>query len=96
MRPQVLENIFKRTRFAFSGTPEQKDYVLKYILAENPATEEPKSKDQLPGSTIEAVKNYYLNNEISRSSPNMKDVIIVTKSGQKIKVGIKYLLNSIK
>lgn len=100
VRPQVFAKMIKRTKLSLRGTPDQNVLVLKKLLNESadiemipPATSLCK---QIPENTIESVKKFYLNDEISRSSPNASDVITVTVNGQKIKIGVKHLLYSIK
>lgn len=92
--------MLKRSRLALSATPEQNVQVLKKLLNESGDVEVPPTMNslskQLSASTIAAVKVFYLNDEISRPSPNTNDVITVTESGLKRKISIKHLLFSVK
>lgn len=96
----MLGKFLKRSRLALRGTPEQNVHVLKQLLNESAdidvaPTANSLSK-KLPESTIKAVKDFFLKDDMSRPSPNLNDVITVLEDGQKKKVSLKHLMYSVK
>lgn len=91
---QVKGKVLKRVRKTLPLLPEQGVSVLKTLLAEIAQVEAPKppSSRSLSDSVLSSIKNFYLNNEISRDSPSTKDFVTVKKNGQRDKMSVKHLL----
>jgi Holliday junction resolvasome RuvABC endonuclease subunit len=98
--PQVKGKMLQRTRKTLNGTPEQIRTVLKSLLQENSLNESENDllvpHHRIPSETAEKVEQFYLNDEISRFSPNIADFVTVIRDNEKVKVNVKHLMYSIK
>jgi hypothetical protein len=83
----VKGKLLKKARAALTGTDEQNLSVLSSLAEEIQGDEsfEPEDvvKYRLPEETSRAVTTFYLSDQISRSSPNVSDYVIVKVDGQK-------------
>jgi hypothetical protein len=98
-RPQVKGKMMKRTRDTLKGTVEQNKNVLRSLMDEiddDEAETEQSHFNCLDPNTIESVKSFYLQNEISRQSPNSSDFKTVVVNGEREKISVRHLLCSIK
>lgn len=94
--PQVKGKLLKRTRETLKGLPEQNVHVLKTLLseyAEHEPIPSPMSANKfLSEATLKKVNEFYFKDDISRSSPNMKDCVTIVENGQRKKLSVKHLM----
>lgn len=95
---QVKGKLMKRAREGFIGTDDQNREVLKCLLNEFNKTAPlvKTSNAGLPVDVVHRIQMFYLNDDISSSSPNTKDFCAVTESGKKKKISVKFLQYPIK
>lgn len=98
--PQVKGKLLKRTRETLTGDPEQNRSILTTLMNEfvpqEQCQERQKSGPNLPSETLEKVKQFYYNDEISRPSPGSKDFVTVFENGKKKQLSVRHLLYSLK
>ncbi len=94
---QVKGKLLKRTRETLRGTPVQNLKVLKILIDEVSGENivPTPGRKGLPDETVKKVTSFYLNDEISRTSPNRKDYVTVMENNTKKKVSVKHLMYSI-
>lgn len=95
--PQLKGKLLKRARESLRGTPEQNTNVLKSLLEEfapQPSTKAP--THQLDSETKRIVNEFYFDDEVSRTSPNVKDYITITENNKKKMLSVKHLLYPMK
>ena len=88
----------KKGRKTLTCTPKQKSSILKTLLDENetPAELDSPHCHAMPSSSVDAVKNFYLANDVSRDSPNANHFVTIRVDGRKEKMSVKHLLYPIK
>lgn len=98
--PQVKGKALKKVRTALPVENSQKVAVLKTLINEvsdsNIGELEQKSSRFLPESTVKKVTDFYLSDDISRCSPNVKDFVSVQVQNQRQKLSVKHLYYPIK
>lgn len=96
-RSQERGKCLKQTRGSLKGSNRQKKEVLKTLLEEIESVETVSySNKSLPLTTLNKVKEFYMDDDISRSSPNSKDVITIKKKGTRRCLSVKHMMYPIK
>lgn len=93
---QIKGKLMKKARLALSGTSEQNKCILKTLLCEMSPVSTKETLKRLPEKTFNKVKEFYLNDEVSRASPNINDHVTVIQEGERIKISVKHLTYPIK
>jgi hypothetical protein len=97
--PQVKGKIIKRVKQGLRGSVNLKIEILKTIndeLLQEKGSSVMSRTSNLQGDTVRKVIDFYLDDEISRTSPNSKDSITVIIAGVKKKEPVKHLMYPIK
>lgn len=101
LTPQVKGKFLKKTRQTLLGTREQNISVLRELITE--FDEDNETSDpvvttgyQLSPDTTKKIQDFFLNDEISRASPNVRDAVTVVANKKKEKLSVKHMLFSMK
>ena len=94
MRPQVKGRLMNRVREVLTEPEDRNKIVLTSLLNESSFEAHPtsySSSKRLPETTIAKVKSFYLDDDISRASPN----ITIKEGGEKKRLSLKHVLYTI-
>jgi hypothetical protein len=97
--PQVRGKIIKKVKQNLKGSPALKVEILKKLIEEYTDDGVPIRKSRtsnVPEDLVQKVVAFYNDDEISRTSPNQKDCVIVNVDGKKVKESAKHLMFPIK
>lgn len=98
--PQVKGKLLKRARKVLTGTKQQNVEILKSLMSENISdvtlTTLNSTSKKLPESTVKKVIDFFLNDEISRASPNGFEYVTIKEDGQKKKISVRHLIYTVK
>lgn len=100
IRPQVKGKLMNKARKVLTGTKQQNTEILRSLMIENISdTTIPtlnSTSKQIPESTLKKVTEFYLNDEISRASPNGFESVTIKENGQKKKISVRHLIYTVK
>lgn len=98
--PQVKGKLMKKVRESLTGTRDQTQSILSSLMSEfiddEPCQVNVITGYSLPSETLEKVKDFFFNNQISRPSPNVSDFVTVVENQEKKRLSVNHLLFSLK